>query len=93
MQSLAGGERAHFAVRSPDQIVSKCLKHYVGWRSRSDDKAHMASPAVAAVDALKREPGFHLSGNPPVLLRRRLTVSWRKRLVSGEALLRRFFPR
>ncbi|WP_421697527.1 glycosyltransferase family 2 protein [Ancylobacter sp.] len=67
VQRLAGVELAHFAVRSPDQIVSKCLKHYVGWRSRSDYKAHMASQAVAAVNALKREPGFHVSANAPVL--------------------------
>ncbi|WP_371345923.1 glycosyltransferase family 2 protein [Ancylobacter sp. IITR112] len=67
VQRLAGVELAHFAVRSPDQIVSKCLKHYVGWRSRSDYKEHMACQAVAAVNALKQESGFAVAADAGVV--------------------------
>ncbi|GLK71757.1 glycosyltransferase family 2 protein [Ancylobacter dichloromethanicus] len=51
---------AHFAVRSPDQIASKCLKHYVGWRSRHDYRDYLAQQPIAGVMALKSEPHFAL---------------------------------
>jgi glycosyltransferase involved in cell wall biosynthesis len=51
---------AHFAIRSADQIAIKCLKHYVGWRSRSDYKESLSSHLIAGARALKQEASFAL---------------------------------
>lgn len=58
---------AHFAIRSADQIAIKCLKHYVGWRSRADYNEGLSSHSIGGARALKQEPSFALSPTSPIL--------------------------
>jgi hypothetical protein len=51
---------AHFAVRSLDQIAIKCLKHYVGWKSRADYQKGIAGSLIDGAVALKSETSFEL---------------------------------
>lgn len=63
---LPGIPLAHFAIRSPDQIAIKCLKHYIGWRSRSDYNELMSSHLIKGARALKAEPSFALSAGSDI---------------------------
>ncbi len=63
---LPGIALAHFAIRSADQIAIKCLKHYVGWRSRLDYDELMSSHLIGGARALKEEPSFALSPASPI---------------------------
>ncbi len=58
---------AHFAIRSVDQIAVKCLKHYVGWRSREDYTGSFVPTLIAGAQALKGEPRFALAASAPII--------------------------
>ncbi|GGF55510.1 hypothetical protein GCM10007301_13940 [Azorhizobium oxalatiphilum] len=58
---------AHFAIRSVDQIAIKCLKHYVGWRSRGDYDPILAGDSMAGVETLRAEPRFALSADAAIV--------------------------
>ncbi|TDT90344.1 MULTISPECIES: glycosyltransferase family 2 protein [Azorhizobium] len=58
---------AHFAIRSVDQIAVKCMKHYVGWRSREDYTANFVPTLVAGAQALRDEPRFALSPSAAII--------------------------
>lgn len=66
-RTLPRSPLAHFAIRSVDQIAVKCLKHYVGWRSREDYKASFVPTLVGGAEALKAEPRFALAPSAAVI--------------------------
>ncbi len=66
-RTLPNTPLAHFAIRSVDQIAVKCLKHYVGWRSREDYKTSFVPTLVAGAEALKAEPRFALAPSAAII--------------------------
>lgn len=66
-RTLPRAPLAHFAIRSVDQIAVKCLKHYVGWRSREDYTANFVPTLVGGAEALKAEPRFALASSAAVI--------------------------
>lgn len=66
-RSLPRTPLAHFANRSVDQIAMKCLKHYVGWRSREDYTHNFVPNLVAGAQSLKQEPRFALAPDAAVI--------------------------
>ncbi|MEP9377602.1 glycosyltransferase family 2 protein [Aquabacter sp. CN5-332] len=66
-RSLPNVQLAHFAIRSVDQIAVKCLKHYVGWRSREDYTKNFVPTLVGGAEALKAEPRFALAPSAAII--------------------------
>ncbi|MBA4788530.1 MAG: glycosyltransferase family 2 protein [Rhizobiales bacterium] len=66
-RTLPNTPLAHFAIRSVDQIAVKCLKHYVGWRSREDYTTSFVPTLVAGAEALKAEPRFALAPSAAII--------------------------
>lgn len=66
-RTLPNTPLAHFAIRSVDQIAVKCLKHYVGWRSREDYTTNFVPTLVGGAEALKAEPRFALAPSAAII--------------------------